>query len=150
MESNVSLWDEFCSIAKRLSLELFGSPVESISFRLSNGERARLPIRTENMVVEGSPAPWHSKDFREVRWPDLGMFHLTPKQSAAVKLLWRAWEDKSGDLPGSVLLRAADSDCVRLVDLFKKSDAWQRLVLSTRRGLYHLPLECQSQAESKV
>lgn len=131
-------WAQFVELARKISAEMFGSEPIEILFVLEDKRESRLPLPSR-IPIRSADSPWHSKDFRQISWPGLGVFYLTLKQAAVIRLLWKARAEGAGDLPGQVLLRAADSDSNRLVDLFAKSSAWRTLIQSTRKGLYHLP-----------
>jgi hypothetical protein len=81
--------------------------------------------------------PWHAADFREVCWAGRP-YSFTPKQRLIVARLWRAWEEGTPEVDQQTLLRAADSDCVRLVDLFRSCPGWRDLILHVEGGRYRL------------
>ncbi len=87
------------------------------------------------------PVPKHTDCFERVYWPGLGVFALGRKQARVVEALWEQWQEGNPQVPQADLLRAADSDCARLIDLFRNSPAWGRLVLrdSELPGHYRLP-----------
>lgn len=138
MEDHLMDWNQFVELARSMGLKMFGSNVIKVSLTLENGLESVLPIppRVCDRVLV---TPWHSKDFRQVDWPGIGRFYLTPKQALVIKALWQCRETGLGELSGQELLRASDSDGNKIFDLFRNSPAWQNLILSTRKGLYHLP-----------
>jgi hypothetical protein len=84
--------------------------------------------------------PRHLSDFRAVYWPGLGRFNLSEKRAHVVKQLWEAMEDGTWEVQQDVLLRRADSDGTRLVDLFKGDPSWGVLVVKGQvPGSYRLP-----------
>jgi len=56
-----------------------------------------------------------------------------------VAALWQAWEEGRPEVEQRALLDAADSQSVRLVDVFKHCPAWRRLIVSPAHGVYRLP-----------
>lgn len=91
------------------------------------------------------PGPKHDDGFRRVYWPDLGTFTFGPKQALVVAELWDArFNADAPDVAEGRLLLAADSDCSRLLDLFRSSGrthpAWGTLVLrGDGPATYRLP-----------
>jgi hypothetical protein len=65
-----------------------------------------------------------------VRWNG-ARYNLTPKQRLVVCLLWRAWEEGTTDLSGAYLLERAESEQSKLWYLFRGSDAWGSLIVSS-------------------
>lgn len=120
---------------ERLTLLLDGPPAGPVRVVTADGV-VRITVEVS---ADTPPQPWHSADFREVRWPGLGDFAPTPKQALVVARLWRAREEGEGPVGQRELLQAADSDCDRLVDLFKGSPSWGRLVVPLKDGTYRLP-----------
>jgi hypothetical protein len=100
--------------------------------------RLRQPSEALSSKPEGTNPVAHSPDFRSLSWFGTEYF-LTEKQSKVVKALWEAREKGSPDVAQDLLLRACDSDGVRLVDLFRRSPAWGTIIVSCRRGAYRLP-----------
>jgi phenylalanine-4-hydroxylase len=90
------------------------------------------------------PATTSGPDFqldgRLVYWPALGWFILTRKQASIVQSLWAARQSRLVGLHQYQLLADADSDSERLIDVFKHSPAWKRLVVPCPiPGYYTLP-----------
>lgn len=82
----------------------------------------------------------HSPDFRSVRW--FGKtYAFTPAQSVIVRVLWAAWEHGTPKVGAATLLESADMVSDRVADLFKRSDAWGKMVCSDGAGNYWL--NCQ-------
>lgn len=82
-------------------------------------------------------ADGHTTDFLFVLWKGV-RYQLSPKQAAVVRQLWEAHGRGLPDVHQEQLLRGADSDGVRLVDLFKRHPAWQNLIISVKQGYYRL------------
>lgn len=87
------------------------------------------------------PEPKHLADFAKVYWPGVGTYTLRPMQREVVRVLWEAWQDGTHDVSQAVLLRASGSQCSKLVDVFRDSNAWNTLVVRAEsgRGYYRLP-----------
>jgi hypothetical protein len=126
-----------------------------VDLHLDNGKTIQLPVpdaccaevqKTKVGQASAAPSPGlertntvtHSPDFRSLYWFGTEYF-LTEKQSKVVKALWEARQKGSPDVAQEILLRACNSDGVRLVDLFRRSPAWGNIVVSCRRGAYRLP-----------
>jgi hypothetical protein len=126
-----------------------------VDLHLDNGKAIQLPVpdafytemqKTGGKQISGAASSEpertntvsHSPDFRSLSWFGTEYF-LTEKQAKVVKALWEAREKGSPDVAQEFLLRACDSDGVRLVDLFRRSPAWGSLIVSCRRGAYRLP-----------
>jgi hypothetical protein len=110
--------------------------------------RQEQPLR-ELVIVQRPPADvplerqrvrkaWHSPDWRQVhlsgrRWL------LSPKQAVVVRLLWEAALEGRPDVRVDYLLTKAESECARLVDLFRRVQGWDvLLVVSLEPGKYRL------------
>ena len=157
-------YHDLCRLIRVYTLRRYGRPAEWVAFGLGplgevrdvvppypflcpgGGPDAQPICRPEppsDPAGEGPAAgrPRHSPDFRQVGWPGLGSFALSPKQALAVRELWSArLGGASPDVPERELLAAADSDGDRLQDLFKRSPAWGVLVLrGSRPGTFRLP-----------
>jgi hypothetical protein len=89
------------------------------------GRDPRLP-----KWVKDESLPAHLSQFEMVYWPGLGVFTLTPKQALVVKRLWTAWDEGLPGVKQQLLLEAADSDGTRVIDLFRRSDAWGKLIVA--------------------
>lgn len=79
----------------------------------------------------------HTDDYTIVLWQGV-RYQLTRKQSQVVRALWEAWREGQPDVSQRELLKAADSDGVRLVDLFRRNPAWNNLIVSVKQGYYRL------------
>ncbi len=158
-------WFAFAALVRAYARACHGFEVKEIILRGTNGERIQLLVppadrlpplesvtrsgapepgapepgagRPEDLGDSGASPPTHSADFRVVRW-GTERWTLTPKQARVVARLWQAWRDGTHDVGQVELLQAADSDGVRLVDLFRGSSAWQTLICSGGRGIYRL------------
>lgn len=121
-----------------------------IDLHLSDGRRIQLPApeylaselsRLDAPTAAPTPPPTpnrHSPDFRSVTWGGRD-YHLTRKQAVIVSVLWEGWEAGTPDVGQEVLLRTADSECTRLVDLFRRSSAWGELIVAGETaGTYRL------------
>jgi hypothetical protein len=83
-----------------------------------------------------------STDFRSVRWYG-DSYSLTPFEAIVVELLWKAMERGTPDVSQHTLLEAlrtvTGSKAQRLMDLFRRSDAWGTLIVKgTTKGTYRL------------
>lgn len=139
-------WDQIVSTMRAWCVRTFGFDPHTVVLE-GRGGQARLPVppwagcgQPQLSAAPGEPAPAHNahtSDFQRVDWNGRRYF-LTPKQAKVVSVLWQAWEEGGEEIAQDVLLRAADSDGVRLVDLFKRSEAWGNLIVSPRPGFYRL------------
>ena len=79
-----------------------------------------------------------STDYASVKF-DGQIFHLTPFQAAAVRLLHRAYLNGTPELSGAHILETIESSSRALSDIFKRSRAWNTLVIpGATRGSYKL------------
>jgi hypothetical protein len=83
--------------------------------------------------------PSHSEDFRSVRWYGTD-YTFTATQAACIKVLWEAWEHGTPELGQAFILDAAGSESGRLRDVFEKGKhpAWNKLIVSSRKGVFRL------------
>jgi hypothetical protein len=66
-------------------------------------------------------------------------FTFTRTQSPVIAMLLSAWEEGTRDVAQDVLLRAADSDSLRLEYLFRRNTAWGVIVVAgDGAGMYRL------------
>ena len=81
----------------------------------------------------------HSPDYREV-WFRGELFMFGEMQAKVIRHLHEAWKSGSPWVSGKAILRRVGSDDVaaKLANLFRRHPAWQRLLLSSGRGLYRL------------
>jgi hypothetical protein len=84
------------------------------------------------------PTPRHLSDFQIVYWPGKGRFVFSDKQREAVRLLWQAWEEGLPGVKERTLLEAAGSSGERLYDLFRRSPAWNTLIVKGEGGTFRL------------
>jgi hypothetical protein len=101
--------------------------LSAVSPAVSSGLEA---VRTEQ-----DPLP--SPDFAAVSWQGR-LFCFSRKQRVVVGQLFQAREKGYHFVSQDHLLKAADSDCHRLRDLFRGHPAWGDLIVSEGRGLYRL------------
>jgi hypothetical protein len=143
---------EIASLVHQYTFRRFGLPTASLTFNLPNGDRVTMQLPQPEIDDEparpraalagwaSGPEPKHLSDFQKVYWPGLGEFRLTAKQAASARLLWDAMEEGTHEVGQAELLRAADSDCTRLRDLFSRSPAWGTLIVQgATPGSYRLP-----------
>lgn len=139
-------WDDLVTLIQRYARRKYGQSATAITIHLmySEGHREPLPqlhhpppARPEPKPLAGwasGEEPKHLSDFQQVYWPGLGVFRFSPKQATVVEQLWDAkFNCDSPDVDQAALLAAADSDCPRLVDLFrgkgKSHPAWGKLIV---------------------
>jgi hypothetical protein len=82
----------------------------------------------------------HSVDFRSVHWFGTD-YTFTPTQAGCIKVLWEAWENDTPDIGQAAILvhLEIDSECKRLVDVFKNHPAWKSMVVKgATAGAYRL------------
>jgi hypothetical protein len=104
------------------------SHYEPLPPRRPDEPRARPPSARADGWASGDQAKQFG-DCRAVYWPGLGRFKFSPKQAAVVRALWEARQGGVPEVGQADLLRTADSDCARLVDLFKGHPAWGSLIV---------------------
>jgi hypothetical protein len=125
-------WTEIVRLVRAYALRKYGQLAVGITIHLQPGPRIH--------EWASGDEPRHLSDFRAVYWPGLGRFNLSEKRALVVKQLWEAMEDGTWEVQQDVLLRRADSDGTRLVDLFKGDPAWGVLVVKGEvAGSYRLP-----------
>lgn len=71
--------------------------------------------------------PAHSSDFSTVNWFGK-MYFFSGKQRLIVAHLWQEWDNGTPCVNQADLLDAADSECLRLRDLFKRNSAWGEMI----------------------
>ena len=86
-----------------------------------------------DLAAVASPMPAvfensHSPDFASVRWNG-HLYALAAKQRRVVKVLWDAFEQGSPCVSGDYLLEVAGAASPRVADLFKRSPAWESLIV---------------------
>ena len=73
-----------------------------------------------------------SDDFRSVNWNGR-TFTFTDKQSKIVKTLWDNWKKKTPDVAQRTLLNSAESEALRVIDIFRRNEAWGVVITKGRR-----------------
>ena len=82
--------------------------------------------------------PVYAPDYSSAAWAG-DVFHFTPLQAAAVRLLHEAQRAGVPELRGATILEEIESRSRSLSDLFKNAPAWGRLVRKgSKRGSYRL------------
>ena len=100
--------------------------------------RARERPPEPYATIGGSNRLLHTPDYTTVTWCG-EEYHLTPLQAQAVRVLHHWQRQGIRELRGSVILKEIDAYSRSLSDIFKRSPAWNRLVLpGGRRGFYQL------------
>lgn len=135
-------WHDLVAAVQRYVGNKYGRGCAEITLRLIDGARVREPVPLAAIRTKPEPAlrppqawasgsvPKHSQDFRLVYWPGLGEFKFSEKQAAVVELLWDAYfSGDNPDVPQANLLRAADSDSGRILDLFRRNSSWNTLII---------------------
>ena len=79
---------------------------------------------TERM--EQAPA-CHSKDWATVNWFGV-TYTFSPRQRPVIAALWTAWQEGNPFLSQETLLELAESDSMRVRDVFKNHPAWGKLI----------------------
>jgi hypothetical protein len=79
----------------------------------------------------------HSPDFRSIHWFGVD-YQFSGNQAACIRVLWKAWENKTPDVGQDRILEAAECVSKRLADVFKRHPAWKTLIVSKSRGTYRL------------
>jgi hypothetical protein len=100
--------------------------------------------------------PSYSDDFRSVEWFGTP-YAFTPMQAPCVEMLWAAWEHGAPELSQVTILDEIGSKSKRLRDLFKRSPAFNKMIVRGKtKGSYRLEeppvIEacCQAGAESSA
>lgn len=79
--------------------------------------------------VELPPAR-HSPDFRSVHWFGTE-YGFTTTQAAIVQVLWKNWKQGTPDVSDAhLLVEPGVRESSRLVDIFRKSPAWNTMIVS--------------------
>ena len=81
-----------------------------------------------------------SDDFRSARF-GTETFTFSATQAAVVQVLWRNWNNGTPAVGGDYLAVECEFEC-RVVDLFKRSGAWKKLIVPVpaSRGAVRLGL----------
>lgn len=147
MSTTDDWYNLLAAIQQYVSSKYIGQTAVELSLRLSGGGRVKEPIPPTAVRIDvppqqvwaSGPAPKHTEGFRRVYWPGLGEFTFSWKQGAAVRELWAAWEEQSPGVSQEAVLQAAESDCARLYDLFRRHSAWGVLIIQgDKSGTYRL------------
>jgi hypothetical protein len=134
--------------ASRLPLAS-AAPLATITITL-NGSPEVVRLLAEALAyfsrpVAAQPRPEehfrHSHDYRECHWHGR-RFRFSKSQAAVVETLDRAREDGRPEVPQESLMHNADSEQVRLFDLFRRTaaaDAWGTMIVpGSAPGTYRL------------
>ena len=82
----------------------------------------------------------HSPDFRSVVWKG-DLMHFSPGQAAAIEVLFDAYNSGSPEVGQGHVLESTGSEAHRLRDLFKRSPAWETLIVRGEgKGTFRLAL----------
>lgn len=74
------------------------------------------------------PDTGHSEDFRSLRWFGIS-YSFTAGQAPIVKALYEAYVNGTPDVGQETLLEIIDRGDSRLVDVFRGSDAWGKIIV---------------------
>ncbi len=80
-----------------------------------------------------------SNDYRHIVL-DGEEYHLGDVQASIVQQLHDAASSRNHWVHGKTLLDAANSHAIRLRDVFKSKNEWQKIIVSNKRGYYRLNL----------
>lgn len=103
----------------------------------------RFATETEKVPVVVKVVGWlspcrHSIDFASVRWYGTD-YVFTGTQSAAVKLLWAAWEGGTPEVRHDTILAEINSDSDRLAKVFQGHPAWGAMIVAgDAKGTFRL------------
>lgn len=82
-----------------------------------------------------------SEDFRSVHWNGKS-YTFTHKQSKIIRVLWDHWKKKTPDVAQQTLLDNAESESLRVFDVFRRNEAWGTFIIKgERRGTLRLNLK---------
>jgi hypothetical protein len=80
----------------------------------------------------------HGPDFASVRWQGKP-YQFSTLQSAAVRILWEAWENGTPDVRQETILTEIGSDANKLSDVFRDNPAWGSMIVPGGfRGTFRL------------
>lgn len=162
-------WTDISTALRGVGLRRYGQTAVSVTIHFLGGDRITLPLSAPlpgeeqgrsnggRALWASGPDPKHLSDFQRVYYPGLSPadFSFSPKQAKVVAVLWEArFELDNPDVDQAALLREADSDCGRLLDLFRRAGrthpAWGTLIVPGARPasfrLAELPREDESGA----
>lgn len=77
-------------------------------------------------------------------------YNFGAKQAKVVKHLYDQYYLGDPWSHGKALLRAANSECYRLSNLFNKHKAWRKVIISNKRGFYRINLPYNQPAPCKA
>jgi hypothetical protein len=127
----------FAALRIFLSKKYPGDDLDILSLRLRSGRRLVLPA-SYHAAQDLRRSATHSADFRTVNWFGR-VYRFTQTQAAIVALLWEAREADAPDVSQAKLLETAGSESGRLIDLFRRSEAWGVVVVpGDSAGTYRL------------
>lgn len=110
----------------------------NLSFAL---ERSRVEVSKAtalSFVHSRQDSFFPTSDFRSVRCGNR-FFVFSVTEADCVRVLWEYWEKGVLEVSQAVVLREAKSACVRLIDVFRTSDAWETLIVKgSKKGMYRL------------
>jgi hypothetical protein len=87
----------------------------------------RLAIASPVAGCQGIPPV--SENYRCVNWYGK-LYHFTELQAKVMEVLFAAWKEGVPDVSQTYLLRKVGSDSSRLHDLFRRSEAWDRIIVA--------------------
>ncbi|WLD12823.1 hypothetical protein [Planctellipticum variicoloris] len=93
--------------------------------------------------------PTHSPDFASVNWFGTP-YKFTPTQSACVRVLWEAWENRTPDVGQDTILVEAGSNNNRLYAVFRGNRAWGVMIITSSKGRYRLNAEPPAHAKMRT
>lgn len=106
-----------------------------------DGDSVRLPASARCCVGTERARPaqaTHSPDFRSLNWYG-DPYKFSAVQAAVVKVLWEARDNGTPDVGQQALLEEAGSESTRLVDVFKRNEAWGIVIVpGESAGTYRL------------
>jgi hypothetical protein len=139
-------WEDLVFRVRHYAKRKYGGTVKGITLHMPHLEKVHYEPFPEEKRDPDRPRwdsgsePQYRNDWQVVYWPGLGVFHFSNLQSQVVRVLWANWEQGGPPMRQTELLDAADSDCKRLVDLFRRSKAWGVLIrMGDVGGTYRLP-----------
>jgi len=142
MEQHEWQWEQLSDLLRAFALRKFGGELRTVEMEFANlKKKAVLPVspiwKPESRTITTNHRA-HSPDFRQIVW-DGERYELSEMQSRVVQALWKAWKETDfPDVSGEDLLRAADSDSENIANLFKRSEAWGKLIISSGNGRFRL------------
>lgn len=138
-----SEWQVISDLIRKFEQKHFNTVGHAVTLHLPYLQPAVMPLSMPGLQaqpVERYPRrkdPDHTTDYQLVWWGNR-KYTFAPKQRLVVKKLWEAWESGRPEVEQRALLAAAESECVRLHDLFRDHAAWGSLIVSPGRTLFRL------------